>query len=130
LIRVIDVGSLSSAYPVCADGGHELNFSADAIRGGRLRAVIAETLVQVYRYATPEHWCLVDEMIEAPLARWEQRRGPKASDAEHAKKVDALERRFLRVHDREVARIMRRWGHADAPRTTRRDIMGRGKSEV
>jgi hypothetical protein len=67
-------------------------------------------LAEAYRYATREHGRRVMEMIEGPMAEWESRRGKKAGEARRKKKEAVLEKKFLRVHRRDVARLLARWG--------------------
>lgn len=114
LIRVIDAGSLTSTYPLCEKIGHQLNFPISLVTDERLPTVIARALARVYLYASREHWRLVMELIEEPLAKWESQEGKTATEASHAKKVDALEKAFLRKHDLALARVMKRWGFKES----------------
>jgi len=76
----------------------------------RLPLGIAQTLAKAYRFTTREHWNLIVKLIEDPMDKWEEGAGRNATDAVHARKLKALEKRFLTKHEGELALILRRWG--------------------
>ena len=70
-------------------------------------------------------------MVEGPMDEWESRQGKKAGDARREQKAATLEKKFLRVHNQEVARLLSRWGFDRPPSAAgvhETDCRGNGKA--
>jgi len=76
----------------------------------RLPERIAQNLAEVYRYSSQAHWESVLALIEQPMDSWEEGEGRDASEEAHAKKLNSLEKKFLRKHKAALAAILSRWG--------------------
>lgn len=128
VIRVVPGGSADDEL-LCAKSGHELTFpdSLAADHPDRPRAVIARALALVMRLANRRHWQLVQELIQVPLEAWERSRG-RVSDAARDRKLDVLEKPYLRAYEAEVREILSRWGFAEPPPGERQS--GRGERET
>jgi hypothetical protein len=112
LIEIVDVGPWSPAHEVCSRFGSVLNFPASlvATHWHLLPCEIARALALVYRYASRQHWGLILDLIETPLDCWERRQGNRVTDALRNKKLDELEKEFLRQYEAQVAELLSGWG--------------------
>jgi hypothetical protein len=113
---------------VCSKFGHTLTFSWSLVADHpeRLQLVIARTLAKVHRQATGQHWRLVVDMVEDPLAAWEARQKKEVTDAARNRKLDVLEPPYLRAYEAEITQLVRSWGLLDCQaRQPKR--AGRGK---
>lgn len=91
--------------------GRVLSFPVSLVEGDPacLRAEIASTLAATYRQANGEFWPLYMNMVEEPLARWEQRQQTPVTDAAMDRKAKPLERAYLARVRTAIARIVERW---------------------
>jgi hypothetical protein len=110
-IRVVDAGPWSPSADLCGDLGAKLTFPFDLVaeHSHQLPLAIARALAIAHRYASRQHWALIEERLEKPMARWERRRGRKA-DADREAALDRLERAYLRGYQAEIAAILLGWG--------------------
>lgn len=118
LIQITDDEPWSHEYQVCRHFGAELNFPVSLVleHSDRITSVIGRTLAQVFRLATRQHWGLYLELVEEPLARWEQHLGRKVTDAARDRKLDELEAEYFPVYESEMAELLRRWGRETTSR--------------
>ena len=65
----------------------------------------------VYRVATREHWDLVVSMVEEPLDEWEKHHGVPSPK----RKQNAVEKKYLKVFEEQVALQVRAWGIEEPP---------------
>jgi hypothetical protein len=110
LIQVVQRGR-SAVGEVVKHLGRELNFPLSLVaQPDRLPGEIATVLAHVMHIATGEHWRLVQEVIERPLARWEREEGKRATAAALKKKVAALEKEHLSRLEERITEIFEGWG--------------------
>lgn len=119
LIRLVDVGSLSSTFRSIAQTGHELNIDANLLNGPDPVSAIAEILADAYIWVMPIHWGLLIDLFTDPLDEWERKQGENVTDERLAKKEAAAGKKFLRARAREQAGVMERWGFKPS-RTSRK----------
>jgi hypothetical protein len=114
-IRVVEATPWSPAPDRCQGADSRLNFTLAEVleTPGDLPSEIATALARVL-LADRRHWELVEEIIEAPMRRWEKRHGKEIGDPEHDAKLDKLEQAHHKVYVREVGLIVRRWGFEPA----------------
>jgi hypothetical protein len=93
--------------------GRELNFSLSLLKQpDRLPGEIATVLAHVLHIASGEHWRLVQEVLERPLARWEREEGKRATGAAVKKKVAALAKEHLARLEERITERVEGWGIA------------------
>jgi hypothetical protein len=111
LIQVLGVGESSSSEVIFDKLGNAVTFPISLVGAEphHLQEEIARILAQVYRLATREHWLLIQSLLETPLRRWERQQGARATDAARNKRLDALERTFLRQVEAREDQILERW---------------------
>src|ERR1700722_3123625 len=112
-IQIVDGDWSPTCYAV-AKGGYELNFPLALIvdHADRLCYEIARTLAMVFRLAPGAHGELVMSMVEKPLDQWEKQHGAPAPK----RKQDALEKKYVKVFEEQVALQVRAWGIDGPPR--------------
>jgi len=112
LIQVVDDGRYSPPplYPDRA--GHVITIPAwfVATQPHCLPGTIARLLAQVCREASGEHWKNVWEMIEEPLAIWQDEQGARATEEQVEQKALALEAEYGKVYESRIAQIVLSWG--------------------
>jgi hypothetical protein len=112
LIQVVEVWSDVPSTPVCELLGHQIQFQTDFIaqHSSHLSLEIARLMVRVFRYANRQHWKMVVQMLEQPLACWEAGEGAGPDERAYKRKVDQLERDFFHAHKMAVAQQLHAWG--------------------
>ncbi len=128
-IQVVETAPWSEEQPACSHFGCRLSFPlALAVDGSdRLPESVAAALAQAALHATGRHWSLIQELIEAPLAKWERRRGKKAADEARDARLDRLEEAHARAYRRAVEEIVRGWGLGPAAPRQGQDGEGSGR---
>jgi hypothetical protein len=119
LIQLVQRGR-SAVGEVVKHLGRELNFPLSLVaQPDRLPGEIATVLAHVLHIASGEHWRLVQEVLERPLARWEREEGKRATGATVKKKVAALEKQHLARLQARIGEILEGWGIVSACQAAR-----------
>jgi hypothetical protein len=115
LIRLVHPERGARRPRACGRLGHELTFRLAPVlaRPRRARRVIARALALAHRYATCQHWKLVLDKVEGPMAAWERRYGQRATEADRDARHRQLTKAYLVADEAEVQTLLRGWGFAD-----------------
>jgi hypothetical protein len=71
---------------------------------------IAGALAQVLRYETREHWGMYVITVEEPLIAWEREQTGRITESRRNRKLDALEREYLRRLGTRMREMVKEWG--------------------
>ncbi len=111
-VLLVETAPWAEELQICSHFGCRLTFPlALAVDGSdRLPESVAVALAQAALHASGRHWSLIQEMIEGPIAKWERRRGKRATDEARDARLDRLEEAHARAYHQAVEEIVRGWG--------------------